>query len=542
MADKGSTPRVGACRLASLLFTSVALALAPHAARAQTAPAAPPARKPVTMFIREYFVVGNTVLPEADVERAVYPYLGPDKSVADVEAARLALEKAIQGRGYKTVFVEAPPQSGAGGIIRLQVTQTPVGTVKLEGVKADGQAARQVLAALPALQAGQTPNLTDFSAELSALNSRTADRQVTPELTAGAAPDTVDVALKVEDKSALHGSLEVNNQYNPDTTPTRVAASLRYDNLWGLGHTLSGFYEVAPQNVKDAELYVLSYGLRLGGGLRLDVTGLQSNSDVATVGSTDVLGKGHSVEAVLTQALPSTSRLTQSVAFSVAWKDFDERVTFGSTASATPITYYPVGVAYVGAMRLPAADLSLNAALKFTFRGLGDGVAGFDNKRAGATGGFAYVHIDASWRQDLPWKAESFVRVSGQLASEPLISNEEFAAGGSGSVRGYLQSEAIGDDGAQGTFELRSPPLSILHWGPINEVRAISFVDAATVRVREPLADETSRFNLLGAGIGLRTRLKANLTGDVDLGFPLLDAGTTRAGQPRIQFRVSSGF
>jgi hemolysin activation/secretion protein len=518
--------------------------LAPEAGFAQPvqAPAHPVSARKATMLIREYFVVGNTVLSGAEVERAVYPFLGPGRSVDDVEGARSALEKAIQAKGYKTVFVEAPPQSGAGGVIRLDVTQTPLGTVTVAGVKAGGRAQRQVLAALPALRSGQTPDLAAFSRELSDLNSRSGDRQVTPELKAGSAPNTIDVDLKVDQKSAWHWSLEVNNQYNPDTTPTRLSASLRYDDLWGLGHSFSGLYEVAPQNRADAEVFVLAYGAPLAPGLRLDVTGLKSDSDVATVGSTDVLGKGQSIEATLTKTLPSTAHLTESLAVSVAWKDFAERVSFAATSSDTPITYFPIGIAYIGAMRLPGSDLSLTASLKFGFRGLGDNLEAFDNKRAGATGGFAYVRLDGSWRQDLPLKLESLIKVSGQAASEPLISNEEFSAGGEGSVRGYLQSEAIGDDGVQGSFELHSPPLSLFHWGPISEVRAISFLDAAMVRVRQPLPEEASRFDLLGAGVGLRTRLKPNLTGDVDLGFPLTDAGTTRAGQGRVQFRVSSDF
>src|SRR3546814_9320522 len=57
-----------------------------------------------------------------------------------------------------------------------------------------------------------------FSSELMALNSRSADRQVTPELKAGATPGTVDVALNVEDKLPLHGGLEVSNRRSEEHT------------------------------------------------------------------------------------------------------------------------------------------------------------------------------------------------------------------------------------------------------------------------------------------------------------------------------------
>jgi hemolysin activation/secretion protein len=534
MRTRSSDQWIGALAFGSAVLLGPTVSFAQAAPPSASAPVpAPPA------LIREYFVVGNTVLSPKEVERAVYPFLGPNRTVADIEAARSALEKAIQAKGFKAVFVEVPPQSGQDGVIRLQVTQTPVGQVKITGVKADSQAARQVREAFPSLAAGQTPNLTQFSTEVSDLNSRSADRQVTPELAAGAAPGTVDVDLKVDQKSAWHGSAEINNQYNADTTKLRVAGNLRYDNLWGRGDSLSFFTELAPENLDDAQIYVLSYGAHLGQDLRLDVTALQSNSDVATVGDTDVLGNGHSVEATLTKVLPSTANATQSVAVSLAYKDFKENVTFGSTTTPTPISYFPVGVSYIAALRTPSSDLTLDTSLKFAFRGTGDGLSTFDNKRAGATGGFAYVKVDTSWRQDLPDKFEGFLRLSGQMTSEPLISNEEFAAGGANSVRGYLESEVVGDDGFIGSLELRSPPWRGLVF---DELRAIGFVDGAVVRVRQPLAGETSAFDLVGVGVGLRAQLKHNLVGDVDFALPLTDAGTTRADHGRIHFRVSSSF
>src|SRR5215468_7251298 len=44
--------------------------------------------------ILEYRVVGNTRLARLDIEKAVYPFLGPHRSIKDVEAARLSLERA----------------------------------------------------------------------------------------------------------------------------------------------------------------------------------------------------------------------------------------------------------------------------------------------------------------------------------------------------------------------------------------------------------------------------------------------------------------
>ena len=60
--------------------------------------------------VNEYFVRGNTVLDARAIEEAVYPFLGPQKALSDIEGARDALQKAYQARGYQSVFVELPEQ------------------------------------------------------------------------------------------------------------------------------------------------------------------------------------------------------------------------------------------------------------------------------------------------------------------------------------------------------------------------------------------------------------------------------------------------
>ena len=50
--------------------------------------------------VLEYEVEGNTVLAARVVEQALLPQMGPQRSLAQVEAARAALEKAYQDAGY----------------------------------------------------------------------------------------------------------------------------------------------------------------------------------------------------------------------------------------------------------------------------------------------------------------------------------------------------------------------------------------------------------------------------------------------------------
>src|SRR5262245_48883092 len=50
----------------------------------------------------KYRVLGAVVLPAPAVERALYAYLGPQKTIAAVEVARKALEDSYRSAGYST--------------------------------------------------------------------------------------------------------------------------------------------------------------------------------------------------------------------------------------------------------------------------------------------------------------------------------------------------------------------------------------------------------------------------------------------------------
>ena len=112
------------------LGVALLCASAGPAVTAQTAPqtVAPPAR----FMINAIDVAGAKLLPTGRIEEIVYPFLGPDKSSDDVEAARKALQAAYASQGYESVQVDIPSQAAssfAQGIVQLTVTEVAVGKV-----------------------------------------------------------------------------------------------------------------------------------------------------------------------------------------------------------------------------------------------------------------------------------------------------------------------------------------------------------------------------------------------------------------------------
>src|ERR1700730_12703841 len=252
----------------------------------------PSARAPEAKFgVHEYRVLGNTVLSNRDIEAVLYPLLGDDKTLTDVEIARAALEKAYHYRGFSTVFVDIPEQEVSEQIVRLKVTEGHLREVHIAGARYFSE--RKILTAMPAAAAGSVPNVPELQKQLTAVNIRSADRSVVPILKAGPTPGTVDLALKVDDHFPLHGSLELNNQYTPDTKPLRAIIALSYSNLFGAFDTLSAQYQVAPQSVSNVNVFAANYAWgSWASEIHPSVYFINSNSNVATVGTIGVLGKG----------------------------------------------------------------------------------------------------------------------------------------------------------------------------------------------------------------------------------------------------------
>lgn len=505
--------------------------------------------------IDEFEVQGAETLPQIEMEEAIYPFMGPKKTADDVAKAREALEKAYHEKGYQAVSVSIPPQNVERGIVVLKVSELKVGHLRIAKSRYFDQ--ENIKEHAPSVKEGVVPNFNGITKDIIALN-QWPDRRVTPALRAGSAPGTVDVDLNVEDKLPLHASLELNNRQSSDTTPTRLNTSARYDNLWQRGHSLNLSFQIAPERPDDAEVLSGSYLARSLGNdwLSLLAYGVKTRSDVTTVGGINVLGPGEIIGARAIATLPTLEGFFHSISVGVDYKSFDQQVRLGDGEFSSPITYFPIVANYNASWKREGSLTQLNAGVTWGTRGLGSGPERFDDRRAFAEANFIYVRGDLTHTRDLPEGFQLYGKLQGQLADQPLVSNEQFSIGGVDTVRGYLESEAVGDNGLVGTVELRTPDIGALLQKVgggeaadaeskerlISEWRFFAFADAGEVDIRSPLAEQDSVFRLWSYGVGVNFKMLDHFNGSVVLAKPMLDQASTEAGQERVHFRFWGEF
>jgi hemolysin activation/secretion protein len=521
-------------------------------AKAQTAGASPTGGAPANATaampapvsdrrfdILEYVIDGNTALSVPDVETAVYPFLGEQRSAADVDMAREALEEAYKSRGFQAVQVTIPQQGVETGIIHLEVIENPVGRLRV--VNSRFHSLDDIKANAPSVTEGKVVNTTAVQADIVALNQQP-NLTITPKLKAGQLPGTVDVDLEVEDHPPMHASVEVNNQYSQSTSDLRVIGSVGYDNLWQLGHSFSFSYLTAPENQADARVMSGTYLARIPrSSVSLLGYGVLSDSNVAALAGTDVIGKGTIFGARAIVNLPGSDGFYQSFTAGMDRKNLSQNVVTGGVPSDATVLYYPVSLAYAAtwqmAERVTKVDASLNFALP-----AGSPSAKFDRQRFDALRSYFYFRGDVSHAQPLPWGFVVYGKLAGQLSDDSLLSSEQLSAGGENTVRGYLEAERLGDNGGTATLEIRSPSFGQAISPYLKDWHFLAFADGATLWLNNPLTGQRTPVSIAGAGIGTRFNILDRLNGAADFAFALMDGAITHEGTTRLHFRVWSGF
>lgn len=525
---------------AGLVATPAWSAEAPVAPSAQAAGAA----ALPSFNVYQYVVGGNSVLDALAIEAAVTPFLGERKTLREVEAARAALEKAYHDAGYLTVSVSIPDQAVDSGEVSLLVVEAVIDRLKVKGAEFTLPSA--IKSGVPELAEGTVPNFNVLQAQLALVN-RGADARVTPVLRAGNVPGTVEVQLDVDDQLPLHGSVDISNRQTPNTTPTRLSASLRYDNLWQRGHSVGLTLQVAPEKPSDARVAALTYVLPSGRGSDVVSTyWVHSRSDFASLSSAPglgLLGNSDTVGLRYTAPLGANAEASQTLAGGFDYKDVQQTIKVDDGSSSnTPIVYVPLVASYnaalFGEQRNSALDLTLTVGLRGLF---GNTDAEFAAKRSGASANYLALRAGLQHSEKFDrWVVSG--RIDSQIATGPLVPNEQMVAGGAESVRGYLEAERSGDLGLRATLELRAPVYSPAGAASAWRLGALAFIDAARLKTLQAVAPQPSHVSLAGTGIGLRLTAPRGLSLELDAAWALVDGDSTRAGDSRIHARAVWGY
>lgn len=512
--------------------------------------AAPEPKTRPKLTIYEYQITGNTLLDPRDIERVLEPFLGENQEVSAVEKAAKKIERLYKDKGYPTVFVNIPEQDIRHGIIKMAVVEGKVQRLRITG--ANYYTLSGIRSELPAIQEGQTPYFPAVQQQLSKINARSQHLKVTPVLKPGKFPGSVDIELKVKDELPWVNQLSVSNFNSANTTRPRLEFNTAYNNLWQKDHGLSLQYQTSPEKTEEVSIWGFTYLMPVMEQHRLAVYMVKSDSQVASLGGQTAftaLGKGDIYGLRYIIPLQSHSDFLHSVTLNFDYKDFADTLEIAGNKEKgqadlrqdlAPIAYGLFGFDYDMTFRREKGSDRFSVGGRWGMRGLNDDRE-FHAKRPKSEPNFAYSTLSARMVRDIfnGWQARLTAKT--QLTDSLLIGNEQFSIGGNETVRGYFQSETLGDTGIYGQAEVRTPVLvKSISW--LKDWRLVAFVDAGEVKVKAPLPGQIARNTLASVGLGTRLKITSDISLAVDGANTLHEGAKTAEDTWRIDAQLRWQF
>lgn len=220
-----------------------------------------------------------------------------------------------------------------------------------------------------------------------------------------------------------------------------------------------------------------------------------------------------------------------------------------SVSSPVPVTdrhleYLPLRLNYDGTLhgKLGVFGFGLGVSANLWHSGSSSNVVKVTGSSM-STGDWVTVTPSLFWSIPIYTNWNLLLNAKGQWASEPLVSSEQFGAGGINSVRGYHEGEVFGDDGWRLSVEQQTPPHVIgnVYGNTPLTVRGSIYMDYARAILIDPRGGPPA-ISLWGVGIGATASVGPHWDAGLLFSLPLSTAGSTEALQPFFNFSLSGQF
>lgn len=524
----------------------------PKLANAQLAPSASTQAASLRVLVTRYEVQGNTLLPSALLNQHLEAFTG-SVSLERLRAAAAAVQDLYRLAGYGGVVAFLPEQELKDGLVVVRVVEGKLIRVEVSDNKR--YSTNNILASLPSLVAGATPNVRRIDAEIQIANESPA-KTLQVLLQPGSKPGEVVAAVSVVEQPVQRFTARLDNTGGKQIGRWRAALGWQHANLWDRDHVFATELQTAPQDTSTVKVLSGSYRAPLyGQALAIDAFAAWSDVDAGKVdtaaGDLSFSGKGSVFGLRLSAYLQRNGNVDQRAILGLESREYKNSCTIaglpqGACGSAgASVSVQPLSLTYT-AQAVSEARWGLSVGLHSNLAAGGShgAQADFDAVRSGAQRRYTLLRGSAQLSLPVAETMAFTTRLNWQAAGKALVPGELFGAGGAQSVRGYEERAVSGDSGAALSLELQGGNLaqgSTFAKGA--GLHLLGFVDAGLVSNRAGSSCQAgkTRCQLAGAGLGLRGQWQG-LTLRLDVANALQAAGSTARGDTRAHFALLYNF
>jgi hemolysin activation/secretion protein len=465
--------------------------------------------------VRKIHLEGVTAIPTTKFAQLLTSVEGRSITLGQLREFTAKIETLYRARGYFLARALIPRQDVSNGHVRIVVSEGRYGKTKISGNRHYSN--RFIERFFESARHTGLIRQRPLERALLLLNEFP-DLSVHSLFVTGTEPGTADVVLNVKDRTPVHVTLDYNNYGIPSVGEHRTGQAISAGNALMMGDDL--YVRVVEQfPSKSDPLYQANYSAPVGDrGNRLGFQYLNSATRVtgANLDILDIRGSSEIFGLSLAVPLDRTPQHSSNLNGGVLVKTV-KNFFFGDTLTNQDdlrLLTFGWNESSLGERRRTGHSETITQGLGTAFGGSPNG--GPLASRADAGNFFTKFNSDSYAVLDVSRHRSLLIRASVQLSTEPLPVAELFAIGGPDSVRGFLQSESLGDQGYQISFEHR--------WALVTERRfqlqTAAFIDRGETSVLNPQVREPASRRLVGAGFGLRGSIGRTTTFKLDLGFP----------------------
>lgn len=485
------------------------------------APEVPAPAPPAQVLVERLVVEGSTVFSEAELAAAVAPFEGRLLTLDDLQQAADAVTQLYLNGGYLTSEAVVPPQDVADGQVRLRVIEGFLEAIRVEGSDRLTDYVRRRVAL-----AGSAPvNQARLEDQLRLLQTDALFDNVEAGLRQGETEGGSILTVRVSEAPAFSGSIGLDTLSPRSVGQVRTGATLRYQNLAGLGDRLQA--SAYRSTTGGAYAYDLSYQIPITPQngtllLRLAPNNYRITDTSLPEFALGLRGSADSYEVVVRQ--PVIRTIDEEFALSAGFRYRQgSTLLLGFITPPTVTSVFSFGQDYV------RRDTSGAWGLQSQFR-LGTGLFNASVAPAGPGAQFWSWQGQVQRWQVLSPNHRLLLQGSVQLTPDSLLGSEQFVLGGAQSVRGYYQNQRFGDNGLRFSIEDYITLQRDNNGRPIT--RLIPFFDVGYVWATDPIRAAPRQNWMVGTGLALDAELLDNLSARVDFGVPLVTLDELPSDRP----------
>ncbi len=480
-----------------------------------------------TFKVKKFEVKGNTVLPEADIQAVLKPYLNRELTFGDLLEIESKLTRLYAEAGYINSGFVVPSQNVGRGTITVQALE---GTLEDITVNVDGRLKESYVRSRLGRGTKTPLNINELQEALQLLQLDPLIENLNAELSVGSRRDRWLLDVDVNQANAFNPVLLFNNSRTPSVGSIQGGLELNHDNLLGYGDRGSFIYKLTEGSDDLDTSYRFPFNSLNGTvGFRYRYV----NSDIVEEPFDELDIESETDEYELTVRQPilvsASSESTKELAVGFEFSRQANSTTLGGDpfplSAGAGESGDDIGETKISALRFFQDWTRRTRKDVFAARSqFSVGVDIFDaTVNEGAPDGKFF-----GWRGQVQWLRQLnaanninlLIRSDLQLSPDDLVPLEQFSLGGVDSVRGYRQDALLGDSGLFISAEVRYP---FYRWANgQNSLSVIPFLDFGTTwsNQENPNQEEDT---IASIGLGLQLGLSDALRARLDYGIPFVD-------------------